>query len=164
MKDSAEIKFSQNFKFVSLFTSLGLDCLKHHSTLTHGRWQKKSACWLGNTERTRLGDWCQGDLGEKNVVETLVIGTKCKDITRGLRDDLFYRVISTFSVSLVLTQWFSEYSYKYSCPIFRSSWLDRTEQWPAKASITMASGRQYLAKLEQCPIRCNKCLKPAAHM
>lgn len=50
------------------------------------------------------------------------------------------------------------------CPIFRSGWLDRTEQWPVKASITMASGRQYLAKLERCPIRCNKCLKPAANM
>lgn len=57
---------------------------------------KKVSLLVGSTERTRLADWCQGDLGEKNVVETLVMGDKMQRYNQRLQDDLFYRVTPTF--------------------------------------------------------------------
>lgn len=48
------------------------------------------------------------------MAEALGMGTEWADITRGPQDDLFCGV-TLFSVSVVLAQWFSEYSYHVSC-------------------------------------------------
>lgn len=46
---------------------------------------KKIGLLVGNIERTGLGDLWQGDLGEKNVVETLGEGLNGKIELRSIR-------------------------------------------------------------------------------
>lgn len=153
LKNSVEIKSPLNLKkYISLFSSLGKVSvgIDRRWLIANGKRKNWPASQEpGKNKIGRLGEWSRGEECGGNSWNWDRM-RRCQQ--RAIRWPICL-------VSLVVAQWFSEHSNHV---VFRSSWLNRTGEWPAKGLSPVTSQRQHLAKLGWCSRGYNKCLKPAA--